>query len=66
MKMFDMIKELCDRMDISFSELADNIGKNPQDFAEDLKQGMVTVNDFKKIANLIGVKFELSFSFLDG
>ena len=57
----DMIKELCEQMNISVSELARRIGQTPQNFNKKLKRETVTLDELKDIADVLGVKFEQSF-----
>ena len=38
----DMIRELCDRMNISFAELCRRIGQTPQNFNKKLQRGTVS------------------------
>ena len=57
----EMIKELCEQMNISVSELARRIGQTPQNFKKKLQQETVTLDELKAIADVLGVKFEQSF-----
>ena len=57
----EMIKELCEQMNISVSELARRIGRTPQNFNKKLKRETVTLDELKAIADVLGVKFEQSF-----
>lgn len=66
MKTSDMIKELCNKKNISLSELARRIGQTPQNFGKKLKRDTVTLEELKLIADVMGVTFEQSFIFLDG
>ena len=62
----DMIKELCEQMNISVSELARRIGQTPQNFNKKLKRETVTLDELKDIADVLGVKFEQSFVLPEG
>lgn len=62
----EMIKELCEQMNISVSELARRIGQTPQNFSKKLKRGTVTLDELKAIADVLGVKFEQAFILPDG
>ena len=66
MKTPDMIKELCNKKNISLSELARRIGQTPQNFGKKMKRDTVTLEELKLIADVMGVTFEQSFIFLDG
>ena len=57
----EMIKELCEQMNISISKLARRIGQTPQNFNKKLKRETVTLDELKAIADVLGVKFEQSF-----
>ncbi|HFI0046413.1 TPA: helix-turn-helix domain-containing protein [Streptococcus suis] len=54
----EMIKELCEQMNISVSELAGRIGQTPQNFNKKLKRETVTLDELKAIADVLGVRFE--------
>lgn len=49
MKTSDMIKELCNKKNISVSELARRIGQTPQNFGKKLKRDTVTLEELKQI-----------------
>lgn len=55
MKTFDMIKELCNKKNISVSELDRRIGQTPQNFGKKLKRGTVTLEELKLISDVVGV-----------
>ena len=57
----EMIKKLCEQMNLSVSELARRIGQTPQNFNKKLKRETVTLDELKAIADVLGVKFEQSF-----
>ena len=57
----EMIKKLCEQMNISVSELARRIGQTPQNFKKKLQRETVTLDELKAIADVLGVKFEQSF-----
>ena len=46
----DMIRELCDRMNISLAELCRRIGQTPQNFNKKLQRGTVSSEEMAKIA----------------
>ena len=62
----DMIKELCEQMNISVSELARRIGQTPQNFNKKLKRETVTLDELKAIADVLDIKFEQTFILPDG
>ena len=62
----EMIKELCEQMNISVSELARRIGQTPQNFNKKLKRETVTLDELKAIADVLGVKFVQAFILPDG
>ena len=62
----EMIKELCEQMSISVSELARRIGQTPQNFSKKLKRETVTLDELKAIADVLGVKFEQAFILPEG
>ncbi len=62
----EMIKELCEKMNISVSELARRIGQTPQNFNKKLQRETVTLDELKAIADVLFVKFEQSFILPDG
>lgn len=66
MKTSDMIKELCNKKNISVSELARRIGQTPQNFGKKLKRDTVTLEELKQIADVTEVTFEQSFVFPNG
>ena len=66
MKTSDMIRQLCDQMNISVSELARRLGQSPQNFGKKLKRETITLDDLKAIADVMDVKFEQAFILPDG
>ena len=62
----EMIKELCEQMNISVSELARRIGQTPQNFNKKLKRETVTLDELKAIADALDIKFEQVFILPDG
>ena len=57
----DMIRELCDRMDISLAELCRRIGQTPQNFNKKLQRGTVSSEEMVKIAEVLDVGYEQIF-----
>ncbi|SKB71121.1 Cro/C1-type HTH DNA-binding domain-containing protein [Acetoanaerobium noterae] len=66
MKTSDMIRRLCEQMNISVSELARRLGQSPQNFGKKLKRETITLEELKAIADVMDVKFEQSFILSDG
>ncbi len=62
----DMIKQLCEQINISIAELARRIGQTPQNFNKKLKRETVTLDELKAIADVLGVFFKQSFTLSDG
>ena len=62
----DMIRELCDRMNISVAELCRRIGQTPQNFNKKLQRGTVSAEEMMEIANVLGILFEQGFTLPDG
>ena len=62
----DMIKQLCEKMNISVAELARRIGQTPQNFNKKLKRETVTLDELKAIADALDIKFEQVFILPDG
>ncbi len=66
MKTSDMIRELCNKKNISISELARRIGQTPQNFGKKLKRNTVSLEEMKQIADVLEVTFEQSFILPNG
>ena len=66
MKTSDMIRQLCEKMNISVSELARRLGQSPQNFGKKLKRETITLEELKDIADVMNVKFEQTFILPDG
>ena len=62
----DMIKQLCEKMNISMAELARRIGQTPQNFNKKMKRETVTLEELKAIADVLDIKFEQAFILPDG
>lgn len=62
----DMIRELCDRMNISLAELCRRIGQTPQNFNKKLQRGTVSFEGMAKIAEVLEVGYEQAFVLQDG
>lgn len=66
MKTSDMIRHLCEKMNISISELARRLGQSPQNFGKKLKRETITLEELKAIADAMNVKFVQAFILPDG
>lgn len=66
MKTSDMIRKLCEKMNISVSELSRRLGQSPQNFGKKLKRETITLEGLKAIADVMDVKFEKAFILPDG
>ena len=62
----DMIRELCDRMNISLAELCRRIGQTPQNFNNKLKRDTLSLKELIAIADVLYVSFEQSFVLENG
>lgn len=62
----DMIRMLCEQMNISVAELARRIGQTPQNFNKKLKRETVSLDELKTIADVLNIKFEQTFILPDG
>ena len=62
----DMIRELCEKMNISLAELCRRIGQTPQNFNKKLKRGTVSFEEMMAIAEALNVKYEQAFVLPDG
>lgn len=62
----DMIRELCEKMNISLAELCRRIGQTPQNFNKKLKRGTVSFDEMVEIAEAVGVEYEQAFVLPDG
>lgn len=61
-----LIKELCKETGISISELARRLGQSPQIFNKKLKRDTVSTDELIDNGNVLGVKFEQSFTLVNG
>jgi transcriptional regulator with XRE-family HTH domain len=66
MKTSDMIRQLCEQMNMSVSELARRLGQSPQNFGKKLKRETITLEELKAIADVMNIKFEQTFILPDG
>lgn len=57
----DMIRQLCEKMNISQAELCRRIGQTPQNFSKKLQRGTVSSDEMMMIAEALNVKYEQAF-----
>lgn len=62
----DMIRELCEKQNISLAELCRRIGQTPQNFNKKLKRGTVSSEEMVMIAEVLDVGYEQAFVLPDG
>jgi len=62
----DMVRELCEKMNISIAELSRRIGQTPQNFSKKLKRETVSFEEMMTIAEALGVKYEQAFVLKNG
>jgi len=61
-----MVRELCEKRNISLAELCRRIGQTPQNFNKKLKRGTVSFEEMMAIAEVLGVVYEQAFVLPDG
>ncbi len=57
----DMIRQLCEKKNMSLAELCRCIGQTPQNFNKKLMRNTVSVEEMKAIADALGIIFEQRF-----
>ncbi len=62
----NLVKQLCKETGISLSELSRKIGQTPQNFTKKLQRDTVSTNELISIGNVLGVRFEQSFTLQNG
>lgn len=62
----DMIRELCDRMNISLAELCRRIGQTPQNFNKKLQRGTVSSEEMGLIAEALDASYKQAFILSNG
>ncbi len=62
----DMIRKLCEKMNISISELVRRIGQSPQNFNKKLQRGTVSFAEMMVISEMLGVGYEQAFILRNG
>lgn len=62
----DIIRELCNRMNISLAELSRRIEQTPQNFNKKLQRGSISSEKIIQIAEVLNVGYEQVFVLPDG
>lgn len=62
----DMIRQLCEKKDISLAELCRRIGQTPQNFNKKLKRNTVSFEEMMLIAEVLEVGYEQAFILPEG
>ena len=62
----DMIRQLCEKKDISLAELCRRIGQTPQNFNKKLKRNTVSFEEMMLIAEVLEVCYEQAFILPEG
>ena len=66
MRTSEMVRELCERQNISLAELCRRIGQTPQNFNKKLQRGTISSEEMMKIAEALDVEYELVFILQNG
>ena len=61
MKINDLIYSLAKEENISLASIARLINESPQNFNNKLKRGTLSLDEFNKIAEALGIEFNVSF-----
>jgi transcriptional regulator with XRE-family HTH domain len=62
----DLIRKLCEKQNVSISELSRRIGQSRQNLYKKLLRDTLTLDEIKQISDALGVKFEQSFTLPSG
>ena len=62
----DLIRKLCEKQNVSISELSRRIGQSRQNLYKKLRRDTLTLDEIKQISDALGVKFEQSFTLPSG
>ena len=62
----DMIRDLCEKQNISLAELCRRICQTPQNFNKKLKRGTDSFEEMMTIAEVLGVGYEQAFILSEG
>ena len=66
MRTSEMVRELCERQNISLAELCRRIGQTPQNFNKKLQRGTISSEEMMKIAEELDVEYEKVFILPNG
>ena len=61
-----LIKNLCEKVNISVSELARRIGQTPQNFCKKMKRETVSTEELFMIADALNIKYEQTYTLANG
>ncbi len=62
----DMVRELCEKQNISIAELCRRIGQSPQNFNKKLNRATLSSEEMIAIADALGVTYEQTFVLKNG
>lgn len=62
----DMIRRLCEKQNVSVSELARRIGQSRRNLYKKLRQDTLTIEELRQIADALGVNFAQTFTLPSG
>lgn len=66
MKTSELVKKICEEQGISLAKLAGELGQSRQNFYKKLQRDTVTLEEWEKMAEILGVTFEQAFVREDG
>ncbi len=62
----EMVRQLCDEINISLAELARRLKQSPQNFFKKVKRESLSLEELMTIADVLGVRYEQAFVFPNG
>lgn len=62
----NMVRQLCEKMNISQAELCRRIGQTPQNFNKKLQRGTISFEEMIKIAEVLEVEYKQVFVLPNG
>ena len=62
----ELIKIICQKNNISLSELARRIGQTPQNFNKKILRNMISDDELSKILLVLNIEYEQKIRFSDG